>query len=127
MRIGEIAANEWMAKFQGSPLLVIPPSDLEGYCDLMLAEDLYLDGGNLMAWGAKPGDSVTLQVIDNTLAPILEWVTKIQPPTVDGSALHLEVSYRGLVPAGCGLRMKAEVLGGYEVKFRANYFLHKLI
>lgn len=123
------------ARFQGSPLLTIPIGETTATADLFLTDDRFLDGGQAIAWGAKPGDKMTFQVIDPGFIPeeyrgpewpvLDEWVTDLNAPTVDGLPTEVKVDYKGFVNAGLGLRLKGTTGGTVEVKMAANYWLHE--
>ena len=139
MRKIESDSADWYARFLGSPVLTIPAVNpavpQEAVIDLYLAEDLYLDGGYVLTWGAAAGDKASFQVIDPGFIPeelrgpewpvLDEWATDVLLPTVDGLPLEVRTDYRGFINAGLGLRLKVTTSGASEVKIGVNFFLHK--
>lgn len=135
MRAIESESSDWVARFQGSPLLTIPQGQTTGTCDLFVTGDRYLDGGQAIAWGASPGDRMSFQIIDPGFIPeesrdaswpvLDEWVKDMNAPTADGIPVPISVPYKGFVNAGLGLRIKGTTSGANEVKMAANYWLHE--
>lgn len=135
MRPSDIAANDWDARFQGSPLLAIPQGQTSGFVDLFLSEDRYLNGGYVVAWGVAPGDTASLQVIDPGFIPVElrgpewpvldQWCFDIPLPGVDGMPLALKTDFKGFINAGLGMRLVANAPGGQGLKVAVGYFLEE--
>ena len=97
--------------------------------DVTLTENLYLDGGSFITWGANPGDYIVAQVVapDGTTV-VKTWVYKWGVSTMDGCPEQLLTDYKGMIPNTYKLRVKyTSTSTTTDARFTANFRLHRII
>jgi hypothetical protein len=108
-----------------------------GNIDLILTDDCFITGGDLITNGAVFGDFATMQVVDvnNILGKgaglvlgqyVTNWVMKADAV---GAQLQCELRspYPAKIPAGLALRLVYNSTGSNNVQVAINYILHKAL
>ena len=120
-------------EFQGTGEMLVVTAGTTQNLDVLVSQDLYVNGGEVYAENAVVGDYIVCRVIDkdNVLGTgipnlvVKQWINKWY--VVPNALQKLRTPYAGKIPAGLYMRVTYTSVGQTDVKVIGNYNFHKAI